>query len=49
LDLAVHFPGILMRQLQMTYRTGEFAEIVKRTPFANNIGIEKITLGGLPA
>jgi hypothetical protein len=38
-----------MRQFQMTYTTDEIAEIVKRTPFANSSGIEKVVLGGLPA
>jgi len=42
-------PRFLMRQFQMTYTTDEIAEIVKRTPFAHNFGIEKIVLGGLPA
>ena len=42
-------PRFLMRQLQMTYTTGEIVEIIKKTPFANNFAVEKITLGGLPA
>lgn len=42
-------PRFLMQQFQMTYSTVEIADIVKRTPFANNFVIEKIILGGLPA
>ena len=42
-------PRFLMRQFQMAYTTGEIAEILKRTPFANNFAVEKIVLGGLPA
>jgi ubiquinone/menaquinone biosynthesis C-methylase UbiE len=42
-------PVLLMRQLRMTYRTDEMAEIIQRTSFAQSHSLEKITLGGLPA
>ncbi len=42
-------PRFLMQQFQMTYTTEEIAEIVKKTPFSDTFGIEKIVLGGLPA
>jgi ubiquinone/menaquinone biosynthesis C-methylase UbiE len=45
----VFSPFFLMRQFQMTYTTGEIADIIEKTPFANGFSIEKTTLGGLPA
>ncbi|MBI5878370.1 MAG: class I SAM-dependent methyltransferase [Chloroflexi bacterium] len=42
-------PFFLMRQLRLTYRTGEIADIIKRTRFAESYTLEQIRLGGLPA
>jgi ubiquinone/menaquinone biosynthesis C-methylase UbiE len=42
-------PLFLMKQLRMTYRTSEIAEIIQCTSFAGSHSLEKITLGGLPA
>jgi ubiquinone/menaquinone biosynthesis C-methylase UbiE len=42
-------PHFLMKQLQMTYRTDEYAAIIQRTSFSKSHRIEKITLAGLPA
>lgn len=42
-------PRFLMRQLRMTYRTEEFAGIIKRTSFAGSFTIDQVPLGGLPA
>ena len=42
-------PFFLRKQLRMTYRTEEFAEIIKRTSFATSYTIGEVTLGGLPA
>ncbi len=41
-------PTFLMKQLRMTYRTGEIADIIKRTSFAGSYIIDQISLGGLP-
>lgn len=42
-------PTFLMKQLRMTYRTDEIADIIKRTRFAASYTITQISLGGLPA
>ncbi len=42
-------PILLEKQLGMTYRTDEVADIIQRTKFANCFAIDKITLAGLPA
>lgn len=42
-------PIFLRRQLRMTYRIDEMADIVERTSFETSYSLEKITLGGLPA
>ncbi len=42
-------PVFLKRQLRMTYRTSEIAEIIQGTRFAASHSMEKITLGRLPA
>jgi ubiquinone/menaquinone biosynthesis C-methylase UbiE len=41
-------PGLLMKQLRMTYRASEVADIVNRTSFADNCLIEQTTIAGLP-
>lgn len=41
-------PFFLRKQLKMTYRADEAAEIVRRTSFTNTYTIDKITLSGLP-
>jgi ubiquinone/menaquinone biosynthesis C-methylase UbiE len=42
-------PFFLRKQLRMTYRTDEVADIVKRTSFAESYTMAEICLGGLPA
>lgn len=42
-------PAFLLKQLRMTYRTDEIADIIKRTSFAESYSIDQISLGGLPA
>jgi ubiquinone/menaquinone biosynthesis C-methylase UbiE len=41
-------PGLLMKQLRMTYRAQEVADIVNRTSFADSCSIEQTTIAGLP-
>ncbi len=41
-------PFFLRKQLKMTYRADEVAEIVRHTSFADTHTIDKITLSGLP-
>ncbi|MBM3152707.1 MAG: class I SAM-dependent methyltransferase, partial [Chloroflexi bacterium] len=42
-------PGLLKRQLRMTYTSVAVNEILCRTHFAGSFLVEKIVLGGLPA
>ncbi len=42
-------PIFLMKQLRMTYRTDEIADIIKHTRFAASHTITQISLGGMPA
>ena len=42
-------PAFLMRQLRMAYRTGEIADIIRRTHFAESCTMDHVSLGGLPA
>jgi len=41
-------PLLLKRQLKMTYRTDEVAEIMRHTSFANSYMIDKMAMAGLP-
>ncbi|MBI4674188.1 MAG: class I SAM-dependent methyltransferase [Chloroflexi bacterium] len=41
-------PIFLEKQLGMTYRTAEVAEIIKRTKFADSFTLEEITLASMP-
>jgi len=42
-------PRLFMKQLRMTYRAGEIAEIIQQTRFAHSHAIDKISLVGVPA
>jgi ubiquinone/menaquinone biosynthesis C-methylase UbiE len=42
-------PIFFKRQLRMTYRTDEVADIIQRTSFAGSYTIAQISLAGLPA
>ncbi len=41
-------PIFMEKQLRMTYRTDEMADIIQRTKFANCFTIDRIALAGLP-
>jgi ubiquinone/menaquinone biosynthesis C-methylase UbiE len=42
-------PRLFMKQLQMTYETGEIAGRIQQTRFARSYAIERIALAGVPA